>query len=435
MQLISAPNGRVLLYLGVFVVVTLAATSARAAHDDAFDFPYIAYDHPAIEYPSRSINDAVTRLQEKIDNGAVKLDYDPRYGYLPSLLKHLGVNPDSQMLVFSKTSFQGPKISPKSPRALYFSDDVAVGYVPEGDVTELLSIDPKQGVIFYTLDKAKAAKPQFLRRNMECMQCHLIPGTLNVPGLEITSVIPAPDGSPRFAAAGIVVDSRTPLEQRWGGWYVTGTAGNLQHRGNAVAPRPDQPDVLELRDTQNLTSLKGRLDTTPYLEPTSDIVALMTIEHQTRATNLLIRLGWETRIALQDGKVDEFRKERLNMIVDQLVSYLLFADEAKIRDPLAGVSTFTKTFAERGVRDKQGRSLRDFDLKTRLFRYPLSYMIYSDLFDALPDLAKNSVYHRLYDVLTATDKSEAFSGLSPEDRRAVFEIVRDTKSNLPAYWK
>lgn len=413
------------------VLGAIMATCVYAAHDDAFDFPYIPYDHPAIQYPARTPDDAVTRLQKQIDSGAVKLDYDRRYSYLPSLLKHFGVNPDSQMLVFSKTSFQGPKISPKSPRALYFSDNVAVGYVPQGDVMEVIAIDPQQGVEFYTLDLEKQAKPEFLRRTMQCMQCHMIPGTLNVPGLEITSVIPAPDGSLRFPAAGIIVDHRTSLDDRWGGWYVTGTAGELQSRANAFASRPDLPGVLEYRNTQNLTSLRDRLDTTQYLEPASDIVALMTIEHQTRVTNLLIRLGWETRIAEQEGKMEEFRKDRLNMIVGQLANYMLFTDEAKIHDPITGVSTFTRTFPARGPRDRQGRSLRDFDLKTRLFRYPLSYMIYSDLFDALPGVAKQAVYQRLYDMLTGKDEAQR----SAADRRAILEIVRDTKPGLPAYWK
>lgn len=141
----------------------------------------------------------------------------------------------------------------------------------------------------------------------QCISCHLIPGTLNIPGLLATSVIPAPDGSPRFAAAAVIVDSRTPLDLRWGGWYVTGISGGLQHRGNGIAPNPDQPDWLDLRGTQNLTSLASRLDTTAYLEPTSDLVALMTLEHQTRVTNLITRLGWETRIATQEGKLQEFR--------------------------------------------------------------------------------------------------------------------------------
>jgi hypothetical protein len=104
-----------------------------------------------------------------------------------------------------------------------------------------------------------------------------------------------------------------------------------------------------------------------------------------------------------------------------------------------GVSTFTKTFAERGPRDPQGRSLRDFDLKTRLFRYPLSYMIYSAAFDALPDYARERVYRLLYDILTGQDNRESIADLSlahlsKQDRQAILEIVRTTKPHLPAFW-
>jgi hypothetical protein len=414
--------------------VLLSAVPAWAAHDDSFDYPYIPYDHPAIQYPTQDPDDAITRLQQKMDSGKVQLEFDSHWGYLPSLLKQLGINVDSQLLVFSKTSFQAPKISPKKPRALYFNDNVAVGFVPNGDVMEIAATDARQGLIFYTLDREKTAKPSFLRRTDECISCHLIPSTLNVPGLLTTSVIPGPDGSPRFAAAAVIVDSRTPLDERWGGWYVSGTSGGLQHRGNAIAPNPDQPSALDLRGTQNVTSLAARVDTSIYLAPTSDLIALMTLEHQTRVSSLMTRLGWETRIAIQDGKLLESR-ERLDFVAGELVSYMLFADEARMRDPMTGVSTFTKTFPERGPRDKQGRSLRDFDLQTRLFRYPLSYMIYDPEFDALPDMAREQVYRKLFDVLSGKDSSEKYQRLSSQDRRAILEILRDTKPNLPGYWR
>jgi hypothetical protein len=415
-------------------LIALGAGVYAWAHDDAIDYPYIPYDHAAIQYPTGATSDAIDRLQQKINSGVAKLTYDPKFGYLPSLLKNLGINIDSQMLVFSKTSFQAPKITPEHPRALYFNDNAAVGYVPDGDVFELIGTDPKQGVVFYTLDRDKADKPEFIRRTDQCISCHLIPGTLNVPGLLATSVIPGPDGSPRFAAAAVIVDSRTPLDQRWGGWYVTGTAGGLQHRGNAVAPNPDQPDALDLRGTQNLTSLPAKVDRSVYPADTSDLVALMTLEHQTRVTDLITRLGWETRIAMADGKLKESH-DRLGFVENELVAYMLFADEAKMLDPMAGVSTFTKTFPERGPRDKKGRSLRDFDLKTRLFRYPLSYMIYDPSFDALPDVAKQQVYQKLFDVLTGKNTSARFARLSAQDREAILDILRDTKPDLPPYWR
>lgn len=185
-------------------MAALVAVTAWAAHDDAIDYPYIPYDHPSIQYPTQEPDDAITRLQQKMDSGAVKLDFDAKWGYLPSLLKHLGINIDSQMLVFSKTSFQGPKISPKEPRAVYFADDAAVGFVPRGDLMEVVATDPKLGVVFYTLEREKTAKPSFLRTTDQCISCHLIPSTLNVPGLLATSVIPGPDGSPRLAAAAVL---------------------------------------------------------------------------------------------------------------------------------------------------------------------------------------------------------------------------------------
>ncbi len=102
---------------------------------------------------------------------------------------------------------------------------------------------------------------------------------------------------------------------------------------------------------------------------------------------------------------------------------------------MKGASTFTETFPKRGPRDKQGRSLRDFDLKTRLFRYPLSYMIYSPAFDGLPEKVRDRVYQRLYEILTGQDNAKTFANLTPETRRAILEIVTATKRGLPDYWR
>jgi hypothetical protein len=205
--------------------------------------------------------------------------------------------------------------------------------------------------------------------------------------------------------------------------------------GNAVAHDSSQPRNLDMAGTQNLISLGRRFDSSNYLAKTSDIVALMTLEHQTRMTNLMIRTAWDTRVGLSKGELVTTAKERIDGDIDALVTYMLFADEAKIYEPIQGVSTFTTTFPERGPRDKQGRSLRDFDLHTRMFRYPLSYMIYSETFDAMPDLVREKIYRRLYDVLTGKDQSKTFARLSEADRRAIFEILLETKRGLPDYWK
>src|SRR5690348_4816349 len=100
----------------------LVLAIALAAGDDAANFPYIPFDHAAIQYLEQAPNDPVGRLEQKINSGEVTIDYQAKWGYLPGLLKQLGINTDSQVLVFSKTSFQAPRISPAHPRALYFGD-------------------------------------------------------------------------------------------------------------------------------------------------------------------------------------------------------------------------------------------------------------------------------------------------------------------------
>lgn len=406
---------------------------ALQGHDDNPDFPAIPPDHDAIQYFGPAA-DPVARLEKRLEKGEVKLEYQPRLGYLQSVLKNLGVNADSQLLVFSKTSSQNDRISPATPRALYFSDDVSVGYVQDGRFLELAALDPKQGVVFYALDAQKTATPSFTRQDMACIICHMSPATLNIPGLMVSTVFPTDSQSPYGRAGSYVTDHRTALEDRWGGWYVTGTHGAMHHRGNRSVDRMGPAFGADPAQSQNLTSLKNYFDTSAYLSPTSDIVALMTLEHQTHLSNLLTRIGWETRVAVAEDDMKEFGP-RLDAVVDELVSYMLFADEAPIKEPIQGVSTFTKTFAELGPRDKQGRSLREFDLRKRLFRYPLSYMVYSAAFDSIPDTARERIYRKLYDALTGKDSSQEFTRLSAEDRRAVLEILRDTKKGLPDYWK
>jgi hypothetical protein len=376
------------------------------------------------------LKDPVARLGKQIESGEVKLDYsDNGWGYLPSLLKSLGVSVDSQILVFSKTSLQQTKISPRTPRAIYFNDKVAVGFVQEGKVYEFTSLDPAQGLIFYTLDTQKTETPRFERRGNDCLACHAPSG-----GMVVSSVFPSADGTPLIVGTFFEgIDHRTPIENRWGGWYVTGTHGSMHHMGNAVTPNPDRPTDLEEAGTQNLKDLSSKIDPSKYLTSTSDIVALMTMEHQTHMTNMINGLSRQYRQALNNVTLEKSKKS-LDAAIEQMVDYMLFVDEAPLQDPVQGVSSFSLTFPQRGPRDPHGRSLRDFDLKRRLFRYPLSYMIYSEIFDTMPAAVRDRVYQRLFEVLSGTDRNPKFAHLSDEDRNAILEIVRDTKDGLPDYW-
>jgi hypothetical protein len=387
-------------------------------------------DHPAIQYWQTSPDDPVARLAKQVESGKVQLEFqEGGLGYLPSLLKLLGINSDSQALVFSKTSFQASKISPRNPRAIYFSDDAAVGWVRGGEGFELAGLDPRQGIVFYSLALQKTSTPRIVRRDV-CLKCHQGPATSGVPGIFVGSVFPDPSGNPSAVGA-IVTDHRTAFADRWGGWYVNAQRGEQRDRANAVAPNPAEPEVLETEGRQNLTRFVREFDPTGYLTPISDIVALMTFEHQTQMTNLMTRLGWEARIA----KHDRTGAAQIDAGIEALVAYMLFADEAPLRAPIEGVSSFAKTFPQRGPRDRHARSLRDFDLETRLFKYPLSYMIYSAAFDNMPSEVRERVYKRLHEILTGQDRSGKFEKLYAGDRKSILEILADTKTNLPDDWR
>ncbi|HXP87167.1 MAG TPA: hypothetical protein VN841_20720 [Bryobacteraceae bacterium] len=420
-----------LVACGVLLISTVAWGWADQVYQDK---TFIQSDHPAIQYSEGPLNDPITLLGKKLESGTAKLEPRPEApGYLLGILKSLDINPDSQVMVFSKTSFQAALISPKNPRALFFNDDNYIGYVRGSDVLEGVSVDPRQGPIFYTFDQ-RWEKPGFLRRDV-CMQCHNSDTSSNgVPGLMVASVFPDAEGMPAFRGAQALTDDRTRFEERWGGWYVSGTHGDQRHRGNAVGHDRQHPDVLDTAGTQNLISLARKFEPTSYPAAVSDIVALMTLEHQCRMTNLFIRVGWQERIAEHDH-ADAAARAQIDAGIDAIATYMLFAEAAPLLDEVQGVSTFSKTFPARGPLDTKGRTLREFDLKTRLFKYPLSYMIYSRAFDALPDYVREGVYRRLYEVLTGKDQNPKFAKLSAEDRRNVLEIVRETKRGLPAYWR
>jgi len=427
---------------GVVVGCVCAAVVAMAGLGGSYTVPL---DHPAIQYETRTVDDPIARLQKRVDAGQVKLQFQEGQGYLKSVLNALRVRSESQVLVFSKTSFQAPRIVPNLPRAIYFSDDVSVGFVRGGDVLEFASVDPKQGVIFYTLDQIADEKPRFYRQDT-CLQCHANGATVGVPGLVVRSVYTSASGMPVFHAGTFVTDHRSPLKERWGGWYVTGTHGSQTHMGNAFAVDRTPPVTLDTNG-QNVTDLRRRFDTGPYLTPYSDIVALMALEHQSRMTNLITRVGYEARMAEHDnaamnkalGKpenlVSESMTRRVNSAVEELVEYLLFAEEARLTEPVAGTSGFAESFARGALRDRQGRSLRDLDLKTRLLRYPCSYLIYSEAFDQMPEIARDRIYRRMWDILAEGDPSPKFAQLTKADRTAILEILLATKKGLPEYWR
>ena len=235
---------------------------------------------------------------------------------------------------------------------------------------------------------------------------------------------------------------RSPLNERFGGWYVTGTTGSQYHRGNSyypdVASALGNPNTyvsrMNLAATSNLMSIPDGVDTTPYLTKHSDIAALMVLTHQTQIHNLITRVSYEVRTAIQDEGVDppvsDITRNRIRNATEPLVTAMLFGWTPELTAPISGTSGFAAEFAKLGPFDRQGRTLRELDLKKRLFRYPLSYVIYTESFNSMPKPAKDYVYKRFREILTGADKSMAFNQLSDSDRTAILQILEDTKPDF-----
>ena len=416
-----------------FVVALVATTAAFA--DLADDFVPLR-DDPAIEYATRLTHDPVSILNDEIDAGRARLKFDSEQGYLRSVLETLKIPVESQIAVFSKTSVQARLINPQNPRTLFFNDSVVVGWV-RGGFIEVASQSPEQGVIFYSLPQEVQAKPRFERKN-DCLTCHDSYDASSVPGMLVRSNFIGPNAMTLRTLGSYNTDHHSPLEQRWGGWYVTGNSGAIRHMGNAIVTDVNEPELGVGSETLNLDSLESKFDTSAYLSPYSDIVALMVFEHQMHLMNLLTRLGWQARYAPRPVGGQSARgfvgREYLRNTTDDLVDYILFVDEAPLANALQGTSGFAEKFSAEGPHDSHGRSLRQLDLERRLMRYPCSYMIYSEAFDALPTEARDTVYQRMWQILSGNDKSPRYARLSLADRRAVVEILLETKKNLPSYF-
>lgn len=426
---------------GVLITLLIALLTALAlpAHGQEFD-------REPINYSKSRPDNRVSRLQERLEAGQATLKFEEPFGYLRSLLRELQIPPSSQMLVFSKTSLQRQRISPSTPRALYFNDDLYVGYCQNGEVLEISVADPALGAVFYTLEQA-AAKPKITRQGDNCLICHGSSQTRGIPGHLVRSVFPDAAGLPILSSGSFRIDQTSPLEQRWGGWYVTGLHGKQKHLGNLVIRGRQEPREVDNSAGMNLLDLGDRFDKAAYLTPHSDIVALLVLEHQTMGHNLITRANFLTREALHyettlnrqlaepAGKQWDSTVSRIKSAGEPLVEYLLFSEEAPLMGRIQGTSVFSQEFVEKGPRDSQGRSLHEFDLNRRLFRFPCSYLVYSPSFAALPKPVKEYVLRRIGEVLTGRDQTKAFAHLSANDRLAIKQILLDTLPDLPQYWR
>lgn len=404
------------------------------------------YEQPPVSYSASTPQDALAQLQTRIASGELAFaGSDQRV--LQTLLDALHVPVESQLLVFSRTSLQRGRIRPERPRALYFSESAYVGWVP-GGLIEVITIDPQLGPIFYSFEISSAAgKPPKIERDADCLRCHGGTFVRDIPGVFARSVFPDASGEPLLRHGTTLVEDETPFEQRWGGWYVTGYQGRQDHRGNARGSELGDQLVFE-NTKERPEELSKFFDTSAYLRPRSDVVALLVFEHQLTMQNSLTRAGMMCRKmttyqhglqkAFKEPITDEPAYDSVKSVfassVQDILDRLLFRDAAPLPQGVTGHAAFQKSFTQDAPRSAEGHSLKDFELRDRIFANRCSYLIYSESFRALPETLKTRVLHRLQLVLRSRDPEDRYAYLSGDEKERIHEILSETHPDAKRQW-
>jgi hypothetical protein len=413
---------------GACAFVVAVGSAAPSGQKDDAAWGGVLDEHPAIAYASRPTTDRVARLNQALASGVHSLERQPNTGYLAPLLEALGVPVESQLLVFSKTGVQRAYTGPHTPRAIFFDQSVVVAHVPGAPFLELAAQDPQQGVVFYTLDQTAA--PPVLKRQTSCLTCHVSAATMNVPGMIVRSNTVDDGGNVMPQLGSYEVNHATPHPDRWGGWYVTSDPLSIPYAQRAHTGNITFTPGGSTSNQVFIDWLNSAPETRGYLSPQSDIVALLVFDHQMRAINLLTRLNWESRVA-PGGAAASVSVPEVRALVNELADYLLFLTEQPPTVPLIARAGFAERLAPAAPKDSRGRSLAQLELTTRLLKYPCSYMVYSEAFDGLAAPVRQAVYERMMATLSSVDRRLGDARVSTEERRAVVEILRETKADFP----
>lgn len=422
--------------LGVGTVLASAAAEPPRSNL-RYDF-----DYPDLGYAAAPPDNAISRLQARLDAGKLTLPEHPVRGYLDALLKELGIDASSQMLIYSKTSLQTDLIDVETPRAVYFNDHTYIGYVHDTKLIEITTIDPKLGVLFYALPIHTNKPAAFVRETGRCLSCHDTYSMLGggTPRVVVTSApVIRPDGTPPLETSTVSTD-RTPFSERWGGWYLTGDTGNQTHLGNLPLDDARQRGGKLSTAPRNLRSLAGLFDTSTYLTDTSDVVALLVLEHQTNVQNQMTRALYKARTAFkrtlgdapEPATWDELPpalQKSFKPLAEPVAQAMLMEGVVGLDEPVTGSAGYERWFESQGPKDAQGRSLRQLDLNTRVFRYPLSYQLYTEAFDALPAYLRDYVFRRIEASVSAEGDEASDLAL----RREAVAILRATKPSFAAH--
>jgi len=385
------------------------------------------YEHSSINYSEHQSSDMIHEHFSDVRNLANWSDTDAS-GYLEDFLKAFNIPVESQVLVFSKTSLQANKINPTNPRAIYFNDDIYVAWVPGSKLLEISVPSPHVGTNFYSLLSRQNA-PELKRETHRCLRCHGDTFTREIPGLFVRSVFPDSSGEPIYRAGTELVNANTPIENRWGGWLVTGST--FPHRGNKLFS--DAQDGARLLKEFGLSDIPEL----GYPIRRSDVVALLILDHQTHAHTLIANLAIETRKAIHEQKIMDEILQREEMIsastqsriksqADRLIKYLFFSKEAELPKVQLRRSQFAKKFQSNRPSDTQGKSLYDLRMNGRMFEFPLSYIVYSRAFNELPELATEYLWQEIERILKSSPNTNGYEHLSQDDKRNIEAILSAT---------
>ena len=373
-------------------------------------------------YWQRTPRDAFSMFAARLKAGQVKLDNRSEKVFVQSLLRSLDLSPASQMLVFSTTSLQLSRISVRNPRALYFNDHTYIGYVPSGQI-EVISMDPDMGAVFHIFNIPRTSAPPNIQRSTRCMNCHAGQEVGRVPALLLKSVVSGPNGGSLDAFRLKDTGHGVPFKERFGGWHVTGKHAIREHWGNLHGE-------LIAGGLKRIPAPPGRyFRWDKYLVPTSDILPQLVHEHQVGFVNRTVKATYDTRyyLAAGGGKLSPAHAVEVGKLADSLVRYILFADEASL--PAGGVGgdpAFKIQFLKRARKGLGGASLRDFDLRTRLFKHRCSYMIHTPTFNGLPLILKAAIGQRMRLALDSTRPDPEYAFLTLAEKAVITRILKAT---------
>ncbi|MDZ4688897.1 MAG: hypothetical protein SH850_27795 [Planctomycetaceae bacterium] len=397
------------------VLMTVGLLLAGSIHAQDADPPRLPIGQKGVDYLSPATSDPVARLIADVEAGKTTLAHNESTGYLPALLAALDVPVESQLLLFSRTSLQSRHIGPKTPRAIYFTDEVTIGWIPDAPIIEVMGQDPVKGSVFYTIPQtADAFQPR--RESQRCNGCHVTQRSAGVPGFIVRSFETDARGGPVSGKARITHAS--PVVDRWGGWFLTGQTPKQSHRANLIGPGDFEQHTAEPLHRGALADLSSLTDLARYPSRHSDVNAALVFDHYGDTYNVLMRVNAEQRL-------DKPLKG-----MDGLVTALLLLDEAPLVGPITGIGGFAEQYLEQGPRDAQERSLRELDLDTRVYKWGVSPLVYSQTFRELPDPARREVQTRMTALL---DGSVPWTGpeRSEDVRRTALEILRETLLDWP----